>query len=131
MGKYVPYHKESAEKAKELCLNCKTELGKYRNITRWVKRSIAYDFIKAKEIPKKGVLIYPDVAGCWEKRLGICQDVASLTAGMLRAVGIKAQLVIGHADQFYHAWVEAPVDGKTYRFDASGKAKVYKAERKY
>ncbi|MBQ9409288.1 MAG: transglutaminase family protein [Clostridia bacterium] len=129
MSKYVPYHEPSIRKAKDLCKNCAFNIDKYSAITKWINHNIVYDFIRAKNIPKKGAL--PDVAGCWEKHMGICQDIAALTVGMLRAVGVYCVLAIGRADGFYHAWVEATINGKLYRFDRSGKAKTYKREKSY
>lgn len=128
---YVPYHDGAAQKAVELSAG-KTQYKAYKAITAWVKHSFVYDYVKAYSVAKqKGVL--PDVDGCWAKHMGICQDIASMTVGMLRAVGISARFVIGWAGKQYHAWVEADIGGKTYRFDhAAGLIKPkYKAERWY
>ena len=124
---YVP-KTPAWEFAATLC-NGKTGIDAYNTICKWVKDNIIYDYIRAVTVKKNGVL--PDPLYCWENKRGICQDIASLAAGMLRAVGIKTTLVIGHADKRYHAWVECEIKGKTYRFDATGKAKEYKGERWY
>ena len=127
MSRYLPYHKESVIFAKELTKDVKSEYEKYKIITDWVSRVIHYDFIRAIKIPKKNA--YPDVAGCWDKKMGICMDISALTVGMLKAAGVKAVMCYGHADRQYHAWVEADISGKKYRFDHGGKAKAYKTER--
>lgn len=133
MSKYVPYHAPSIAYAKQLTKGLPDKQQKYQVITTFISRTIGYDFVKAATINKK-VGSLPDVAGCWNKRVGICLDIAALTTGMLRAVGIQAYLVIGHADRNYHAWVEARINGKTIIYDhdnPKGKAITYKKERVY
>lgn len=104
---------------------------RYEIITQYVDNHIVYDYIRAAVIPKRNGL--PDVTRCWDHQMGICLDIASLTAGMLRAVSIPASLVIGLADGHRHAWVEARIDGKRYLYDheSNGKVKSYKRERMY
>jgi transglutaminase-like putative cysteine protease len=106
------------------------KIDKWQAVTGWVQKSIAYDFVRAIVIPKKNGL--PDLDRCWRLRSGICLDIASLTVGMLREVGVPAYLVFGWADKNYHAWVEATINGKTYRFDhddPSHKIRAYKKAR--
>lgn len=103
MSAYVPYYAPSVLKAKELSSGL-SQQKRYKAITSYVNRSFVYDYIKASTVKKHGVL--PNIASCWEKRMGICQDLAAMAVGMFRAVGLKASLVIGHADGIYHAWVE-------------------------
>lgn len=128
---YVPFHKESVEKAMELVKGKKTELSRYKAITYYVDTTFGYDYIKAVKVAKtRGVL--PDVETTWKTRLGICQDISAMVVGMLRAVGIKANLCIGKAgSNISHAWVEAVIGGKKYRYDHSGNARVYVTERMY
>ena len=127
MSRYVPYHAEAAAKARELCKGEKDLLAKYGAVTRWVQKNVVYDYIRAVTIPKRGQ--YPDVDRCWKQHMGICMDVASMTTGMLRAVGVNAYMCYGHADRAYHAWVEAHIGGKIYRFDHSGHARKYRREK--
>ena len=105
---------------------------RYEKITKYVSDTIAYDYVRAITIPKRNGL--PDVARCWNLHMGICLDIASLTAGMLRAVSIPASLVIGWADGHYHAWVEARIGGQRLLYDhddPQGKVKTYKRQRMY
>ena len=104
MSKYVPFHEESVEAAKKLCYGMKNDWEKYRAIKNYVSTHFAYDYAKASVVPKRGAL--PDIEGCWNKRIGICGDLAAMTVGMLRGVGLNAWLVIGRADKICHAWVE-------------------------
>lgn len=128
---WVPYHEPSAEKARKLAEGCKTPLAKYKVITDYVTRCFAYDYIKAVKVAKKrGVL--PDVEHVWKLHMGICQDIAAMTVGMLRAVDIEAYLCIGTiGGRIHHAWVEAIIDGKVRRYDHDGEAPEYKEERRY
>ena len=126
---YLPYHAESRVKARELVHDIRDPTEKYKAITNFVTRMFRYDYIRAIQIPKKNGL--PDVDRCWNTKLGICLDIAAMTVGMLRAVGLKAYLCIGYADRQYHAWVETRINGKMLRYDHTGKAKSYKKERQY
>jgi transglutaminase-like putative cysteine protease len=66
--------------------------------------------------------------------MGICLDIAAMTTGMLRAVATPANLIIGWADDKYHAWVEARIEGQRYLYDhddPKGQVKTYKRERMY
>lgn len=107
----------------------KTGMAAYKAIRKWVSKSIAYDYVKAATVPKKGVI--PDPLTVWQTHLGICQDIASLMVGMLRAVGVPSRLVIGRANGRLHAWVEAVIDQKVYRYDPSGGSGSYTRERWY
>ena len=127
MSQYLPYHEESIACAKELVRGVTDAYKKYKIITNYVSKNFMYDHIRAIEIPKKNA--FPDVARCWEKRMGICMDIAAMTTKMLQAVGLKAVMCYGHTERTYHAWVEVTIGKKTYRYDHNGKAKVYKRER--
>lgn len=124
MGWYTPYHKASADYAKELCKNATTQIDKYKLITSYLSRTVMYDYVRAIQIAKlKGQA--PDIEGCWTKHMGICMDISALAFNMLKAVGIRCWVCIGYADRQYHAWVEAKINGKQYRYDHDGKAKKY------
>lgn len=127
-SKYIPYHPESVAKAKELVKDEKDPRKKFEIVTKWVQKNILYDLVRAVVIPKKG-REYPDVDGCWKKKMGICMDISSMTVGMLRGVGVQAYMCYGHTEKNYHAWVEATIKGKTYRYDHAGKAKKYRREK--
>lgn len=129
---YVPHYAPAEKKAKELCKGVRSLRERYDVITEYVSKHIVYDYIRAAVIPKRNGL--PDVARCWNRQMGICLDISALTVGMLRAVSVPCNLVIGHADGNYHAWCEARIDGKKYLYDhddPTGKVKFYKKERMY
>lgn len=132
MSKYLPYHKESREYAKTLTKDEKDPMKKYRMITDWVSKNFVYDYIRAAKIPKKGGL--PDLEHIWTTKMGICLDTASMTTGMLKAVGLKAVLCFGYANKAWHAWVETTIDGKKYRYDhdaKSGKTITYQTKYRF
>lgn len=130
MSKYLPYHEASICKAKELCKDVTDPKEKCKAIKDFINRGFCYDYVKAINIPKRGGL--PDIDGCWKKHMGICGDLAAMATGMMRAVGIKAFLVIGHANKICHAWVETPwgIYDPTLVV-TKGKRPTYKKERIY
>lgn len=129
VSKYVPYHEASVAYAKNLTKNMVSDMEKYKAITNFVTKSFAYDYVRAITIPKKNGL--PDIDRCWNKKMGICLDIASMTTGMLRAVGLDAVLCFGHTEKTYHAWVETKIGTRKYRYDHDGTAKVYRTERTF
>ena len=95
----------------------------------------SYDFIKSVTV-KSGQL--PDIEYCWEKKMGICQDLSAMTCAMLRSQGVPARLIIGTLGSGTpHAWVLAVVDGEDTFFDptaelnATNKTDTYTTERWY
>lgn len=125
----IPYHEPSVKLAKEITRNCKTGVGKFRVIIHYVSQMFRYDYVRAIQIAKTDTK--PDIQRTWEMRMGVCQDIAAMTTGMLRGVGINAKMCIGKADRRRHAWVEAEIDGRRFRYDHSGKAQIYRTERTY
>ena len=59
----------------------------------------------------------PDIENCYSTRAGICQDLSAVMVCLLRSGGIPAKLVIGYADDNYHAWVLAYPEGREVFFD--------------
>lgn len=132
MASYIPYYEPAALKAKELCENAKTDREKYDAVTKWLNRAVVYDYVRAT---KAKDLTGPDIARCFELKLGICMDIASLAVAMFRAVGLKANVVFGWATLTYtaqpargglhaytrapawHAWAEVYLEGKKLDYD--------------
>lgn len=104
-------------------------------IKEYIKNEYEYDYIKSFIIKKVGEL--PDIKTCFEKKIGICQDLAGLTAAIYRIAGIPCKLVIGYIDNsIYHAWNEIYVGGNWEIFDPTkaiqgGKVNSYTKERWY
>jgi len=105
----------------------------YQAVCDFIRTEFSYDFVRAKTIPA-GTL--PEIDECFDARAGVCQDLSAIMVCMLRVQGIPAKLMIGYADQYYHAWTVAIVDGKEVFFDPTHEigcldAKKYAIERFY
>ena len=134
-SQYVNYTDASAivAKAEELC-GGRTEEEAYGQVQSFMKSDFGYDYVRALTVSAGDL---PDIDGAYEKRMGICQDLSAVMVGMLRCRGIPAKLVIGYADDNYHAWTLAEVDGKEMFFDPTAalnaitEPKEYTTERFY
>ena len=104
-------------------------------IREWIRTHIAYDYIRAAQVPKSGNLL-PDIGRCYTMRRGICLDIAGMMAAMLRGVGIPARLEIGKRGLMRHAWVRLAyrdILDPTLDIERSRKktAATYRMERYY
>ena len=130
------YTQDSAavQKSYELCEGLSSDAEKFDAIRQFIEKKFVYDFV-ATITTQKGAL--PDVDRCYETRKGICQDLAAVTACMLRVQGIPAKMAVGHADSMYHAWVSVWLDGQWQRYDPTAgvhgvaEAKNYTEEKCY
>lgn len=135
-SQYVNYTRESAAVAasEEICAGLQTDREKVEAIREFMKRGFTYDYVRALTSPPSYL---GDIEGCFETRMGLCQDLAAVAACMLRVQGIPTQLVIGYAGEIYHAWNSVFVDGEYQLFDITAelggfsKNTVYTAERYY
>jgi len=136
-NQYVNYNENTAcvVTATELCKDMTDQAQIYKAVCDYIKGNFVYDFVKSVSV-KAGQL--PDIDGCWEKHMGICQDLSAVTIAMLRSQGIPARLMIGTLGaNTYHAWVTAVVNGEEKFFDptaelnASSKTDTYTTERYY
>ena len=134
-NQYVNYsaETEAVAKAEELC-GTLGENEAYEEICKYMGKSFVYDYVKAITV-KPGML--PDINESFEKKMGVCQDLSAIMCCMLRTQGVPARLVIGYADNNYHAWVEANFGGKSVFFDPTAavngiaRVKEYTTERWY
>lgn len=133
-NQYVDYTIDSptVQKSDELAGSAsKREI--YEAVCKFISKEFNYDFVRAQTIPAGSL---PEVDPCFDKRSGICQDLAAVMVCMLRVQGVPARLVIGYADKYYHAWTMAVVDGEELFFDPTAaigamSAKSYQTERYY
>lgn len=105
----------------------------YKTVCDFMTNEFSYDFVRAQTIPAGSL---PEIEGCFDARSGICQDLSAVMVCMLRVQGIPAKLMIGYADQYYHAWTVAVVDGQEVFFDPTAaigclNASRYQIERFY
>ena len=133
-NQYVSYElwTSAVQKSDELCAGA-SQADCYRIIADFMAKEFSYDFVRAKTI-SSGAL--PDIDYCYDNRMGICQDLAAVTACMLRVQGVPCKLVIGYADKYYHAWTNVVVNGKEELFDPTAAvgaltSRKYKTERMY
>ena len=133
-NQYVNYTAETPAvlEADLLCAG-KSEQEAFEAVCAYMK-TFTYDFVKAVNI-KAGML--PDIDDSWEKKMGVCQDLASIMCCMLRTQGIPSRLVIGYADGGYHAWTQVTVNGEDIFYDPTAeipnmiKPRQYTVERFY
>lgn len=92
-------------KAKEITKTAKTDYDKAAMIYRWVECNITYG--PGSSNPSTVL----------KNRVGVCEGYASLTAEMLKAVGIKAKVVSGTGEGYPHGWTEAYIDGRVVIMD--------------
>lgn len=74
-----------------------------QKVEDYIRYCYAYDYVRAIRI-KAGAL--PDILTCYEKKMGICQDLAAMAVSLWRMFGIPAKLVIGTVGKSkkLHAW---------------------------
>ena len=107
--------------AHQLTKNLTTDKEKLDAIYSYVINNISYDNSKAKSVTSR---YNPNAEVTLEEGKGICYDYASLTATMLRSIGIKTKLVKGKSTytRFYHAWNEVLIDGSWVIVDTTADA---------
>lgn len=133
-NQYVSYRADSPfiEKAQELCKDLNDPMEIAKAICKYIRANFSYDWNKSANIRSNNTKnMLPDIETTWNTKLGVCQDLSALTCAMLRSQGVPAKLAIGSADGSCHSWVVIIVDGKSRRFDPTGSAGNYKAERYY
>ena len=134
-NQYVNYTQfsEAVAKAGELCAG-KGPKEAYAIICDFMKNNFVYDYIKAVTV-QAGQL--PDIDNSYAKRMGVCQDLSAITVCMLRTQGIPSRLIIGYADNQYHAWTMTKMGGTDELFDPTAAlnaitpVKDYSMERYY
>lgn len=134
-SQYVNYDGGSqvVQKAGELCAGLTTDEEKFKAVYQYVVDHMVYDYVKALTV-QSGYL--PNVDDTLSTNKGICFDFASMIAAMLRSQGVPTQVVIGYADQSYHAWNMAYYNDNWMRFDATSDicdttVNTYTVERYY
>ncbi len=103
-NQFVDYEhaEKTIAKAAELTEGKESVLDKVEAVYDYVIGSFGYDDEKAATVESTYV---PDLDDVLEKQGGICFDYAAVMAGMLRSQGIPVKLVVGYAEDIYHAWI--------------------------
>ncbi len=127
---------EFIKKAKTLTKGSKTENAKVKKIYEYIIKNYAYDYELLSE--KQRTSYYnPNNKSTFERKLGICYDISSLFAAMLRSVGVEARVVTGHTPNVkeYHAWTQVwdSKKKKWYTIDCTYDMCLYnaKSSKKY
>lgn len=100
------------KKALEITSGSENQGEAVRDICTFVAGNVSYDNAKAEELSKAtGYVPSPDET--LNSHRGICFDYASLSAAMLRSMGIPTKLMTGYVgkDEIYHAWIMVYIDG--------------------
>ncbi|KAA5823536.1 transglutaminase family protein [Algibacter amylolyticus] len=84
-------------------------------IEDWLRNTISF-------IP--GSTAYPiSATEVYNKKCGVCRDLAHLGIALCRSLSIPARMVVGYLHELkpmdMHAWFEAYVGGRWYTFDAT------------
>lgn len=111
---FCNYNPNSAcvSKAREITGSATNVSEAVSAICLWVAGNVTYDKDKAERL-SKGTGYVPDPDETLSTGKGICFDYASLSAAMLRSMGIPTKLVTGYVgqDNLYHAWIMVYIDG--------------------
>lgn len=100
--------KEKAiKKSTQLCKGIKTDTTKISTLYRYMVKNYTYDYAKVEKV-RSTVGYIPSVSATYNAKKGICYDISSLFAAMLRSQGIPAKVVTGYtpAVKTLHAWNE-------------------------
>ena len=138
-NQYVNYTAETAcvVEACKICEGMTDQAQIFDTVKKFILKNFQYDFIKSVTVAGSSGML-PNIDECWEKRMGICQDLSAVTCAMLRSQGVPARLIIGQLGSgTVHAWVLAVVNGEDVFFDptaelnASNKSETYTTLRWY
>lgn len=134
-NQYINYTEDSPLVAKAAELGVAgDEKQTFSDISSFMTSEFVYDYVRSVTV-QPGEL--PDADGCYERRMGICQDLSAVMVAMLRSKGIASRMMIGYADANYHAWTETVIGGEpilfdpTAELDAIAPPKEYTVERYY
>lgn len=98
-------HPSILHKAREILSGTKEPVRAVRKLNQWVYRNLE----------KRPVVSVPSAVEVLKTLVGDCNEHATLLTALLRAAGVPARLCLGlvgtRGKFYYHAWVEAYLDG--------------------
>lgn len=134
-SQYVWYTADSqaVQKAEEVCADLDSARDEADAVYRYIVDHFIYNYMRALTV---GSGYVPDIDQVLSEKMGICFDFAALMACMLRVEDIPTRVVIGYADDNYHAWDEVLLGGDWVRYDPTAEitntnVETYTAERYY
>lgn len=96
-------HPKIRKQAQRILRNAKDRLSAYKALARWVNKALR----------KQSVVGIPNALETLEKRVGDCNEHATLLAALARSVKLPCEIVTGVAYQrgnfYFHAWNECEV----------------------
>ena len=94
----VPFTEESGyvQFAADLCAGITDQEEIYNKLLDYCEYKIDYDYIKSVTVENYTV---PDLDDCWDKKMGIELDLASLLCAMLRSREIPTMLLVAHNEK--------------------------------
>lgn len=101
---------QAIKKANSLTKSKKKDMDKIKVIYKYIVENYSYDTAKAKKLAGANVNYVPDIDEVYSSKKGICYDISSLNASMLRSVGIETKMIKGYPKNpslprgIYHAW---------------------------
>lgn len=98
---------EAIKEAQKLTENLDSDESRIKAIYEYVVTNYSYDYDKASTVNNDNKTAYvPDIDDTYATKTGICYDLSSLFAAMLRSVNIPAKVVTGYTvkNVSYHAW---------------------------
>lgn len=124
---------EAIKQATKLVKDCKTDNDKIKQIYKYIVENFSYDFDKYKTLSSNADYI-PDIDKIYKAKKGICYDISSLMASMLRSQSVATKLVTGYPTNpslptgTYHAWNKAYDSAKSswIIIDATTDMQLYK-----
>lgn len=104
---------EAVALARQITADAQNEGDVVRAVYGWMTEHVTYDDDKAARLANATGYI-PDPDATLAEGRGICFDYASLSAAMLRSLGIPCRLITGYVDpgELYHAWNMVYIDGQ-------------------
>lgn len=99
------------KKANRLANQYQSQTSKIKAIYKYLVKNFEYDYDKYKQNSNGNLAYYtPNIEDTFEKKKGICYDIATLTSSMMRSVGVQTQMITGYPNNQYfdgtqyHAW---------------------------
>ena len=115
-SQYVNYSETSGavSLSDSICEGLNGSKEKYEAIRSYVTAHFSYDYIRSLSVSASTM---PNIDDCVSNQMGISQDLAAMTACMLRVQGIPTRYVIGYLGKQYHAWNLVMIDGQEIIYD--------------
>lgn len=99
------------KKANKIAKKYKGQMKKIKGIYKYLVTNYHYDYNKFSRNNSGNLQFYmPDINTTYKTKKGICYDISTLTASMLRSIGVQTKMITGYPSneyfdgESYHAW---------------------------